>query len=66
MAAKARVTDIIPTTRMRPQNRNVDVVRHLVRMEKQMIYELRIYRCMPGRLPALLARFQNHTLGIWE
>ena len=31
-----------------------------------MIYELRIYRCMPGRLPALLLRFQNHTLRIWE
>lgn len=31
-----------------------------------MIYELRVYRCMPGRLRALLARFQNHTLRIWE
>jgi len=31
-----------------------------------MIYELRVYRTVPGRLPALLSRFQNHTLGIWE
>ena len=31
-----------------------------------MIYELRVYRCVPGRLPALLSRFQNHTLRIWE
>jgi len=31
-----------------------------------MIYELRIYRTLPGRLPNLLARFQNHALGIWE
>ena len=31
-----------------------------------MIYELRIYRSMPGRLPALLSRFQNSTLRIWE
>jgi NIPSNAP len=31
-----------------------------------MIYELRIYRSVPGRLPALLARFQNHTLRLWE
>ena len=30
-----------------------------------MIYELRIYRAMPGKLPALLRRFQDHTLGIW-
>ena len=31
-----------------------------------MIYELRIYRTMPGRLPALLSRFQNHTLKLWD
>lgn len=29
-----------------------------------MIYELRIYRTLPGRLPALLARFETHTLRI--
>jgi hypothetical protein len=31
-----------------------------------MIYEMRVYRTVPGRMPALLARFQNHTLKIWE
>ena len=31
-----------------------------------MIHELRIYRCVPGRLPALLKRFETITLGIWE
>jgi hypothetical protein len=31
-----------------------------------MIYELRIYRAVPGRLPALVSRFQNRTLRIWE
>ena len=31
-----------------------------------MIYELRAYRCMPGRLPALLARFEHTTLAIWQ
>jgi hypothetical protein len=31
-----------------------------------MIYELRIYRCVPGRTPALLSRFENETLRIWE
>ena len=31
-----------------------------------MIYELRIYDCLPGKLPALLKRFNDHTLGIWE
>jgi hypothetical protein len=31
-----------------------------------MIYELRIYHCVPGRLPALQNRFANITLKIWE
>jgi len=31
-----------------------------------MIHELRIYRCAPGRLPALLKRFETITLGIWK
>jgi hypothetical protein len=31
-----------------------------------MIYELRIYHCVPGRLPALLKRFETITLGLWE
>ena len=31
-----------------------------------MIYELRVYTCLPGRLPALLKRFETATLKIWE
>ena len=31
-----------------------------------MIYELRIYKCVPGRLPALNNRFANITLKLWE
>jgi len=31
-----------------------------------MIYELRIYHCMPGRLPALLNRFDKITLPLWQ
>ncbi|MCA1410298.1 NIPSNAP family protein [Bradyrhizobium sp. NBAIM20] len=31
-----------------------------------MIYEMRVYRCVPGRLPALLKRFEAATLKIWE
>ena len=29
-----------------------------------MIYELRVYRCVPGRKPVLLSRFENETLRI--
>ena len=31
-----------------------------------MIYELRIYHCVPGRLPDLLKRFDTITLKLWE
>jgi hypothetical protein len=31
-----------------------------------MIYELRIYRCVPNRMPALLKRFETATLRIWQ
>lgn len=31
-----------------------------------MIYELRIYYCVPGRLPDLLKRFDTVTLKLWE
>ena len=31
-----------------------------------MIYELRIYHCVPGRLPDLLKRFETITLPLWE
>ena len=33
---------------------------------QDMIHELRIYHCMPGKLPALLERFDTITLRIWE
>jgi hypothetical protein len=31
-----------------------------------MIYEMRVYRCLPGRLPALLKRFDTVTLKLWQ
>ena len=31
-----------------------------------MLYELRFYDCLPGRLPALVKRFDTITLKIWE
>jgi hypothetical protein len=30
------------------------------------IYELRVYTCLPNRLPALSKRFETKTLKIWE
>jgi hypothetical protein len=34
--------------------------------EERMIYELRVYHCVSGRLPALLKRFETITLGLWQ
>jgi hypothetical protein len=34
--------------------------------EAIMIYELRIYHCVTGRLPALLKRFETTTLELWK
>lgn len=31
-----------------------------------MIHELRVYHCCPGKLPDLIARFKNHTLGFFQ
>ncbi|HEY1851086.1 MAG TPA: NIPSNAP family protein [Candidatus Binataceae bacterium] len=31
-----------------------------------MVYELRTYHCLPGRLPALLKRFENVTVRLFE
>ena len=31
-----------------------------------MIYELRVYQCIPGKLPALLKRFETKTLDVWK
>ena len=30
-----------------------------------MIYELRIYKSLPNRMPALLRRFQDHTMDLF-
>lgn len=31
-----------------------------------MIYEMRVYSCIPGGMPALLERFEETTLRVWE
>ena len=31
-----------------------------------MLYELRIYECVPGKLPDLMKRFDTITLKLWE
>src|SRR5215470_13860902 len=39
---------------------------HPPRRENDMLYELRIYHCIPGRLPDLLKRFETITTRIWQ
>jgi hypothetical protein len=31
-----------------------------------MLHEMRVYHCLPGRLPALLKRFEMHTLKLFD
>ena len=31
-----------------------------------MLYELRVYHCVPGRLPDLIKRFDTLTLPLWK
>jgi hypothetical protein len=31
-----------------------------------MLYELRIYHCMPGKLPAVMKRFETATVALFE
>ena len=31
-----------------------------------MIMEMRVYHCLPGRLPALMKRFDTLTLKLWD
>ena len=31
-----------------------------------MIYEMRVYRVLPGRMPAMLARFEKTTLALFD
>jgi NIPSNAP len=38
----------------------------LTNPEETMIYELRVYHCVPGRLPDLIKRFDTITLPLWE
>src|SRR3954465_3131849 len=33
---------------------------------EDMLYELRIYHCVPGRLPDLIKRFDTLTLPLWK
>src|SRR6516225_53271 len=40
--------------------------RPMIQGVPSMIYELRVYRCIPNRLPALLKRFETTTLRLWQ
>ena len=31
-----------------------------------MLYELRVYTALPGRMPDLITRFKDHTVSIWR
>lgn len=55
--------------RLKLKIRQIEPAKRLLRRHRKgnrlMIHELRIYHCLPGRLPALLNCFQTQTLRIW-
>jgi hypothetical protein len=55
-----------PRWKVRPLSFKGAGLRHKKRPGNIMIYEVRLYRCVPMRLPLLLNRFQNVTLKLWE
>jgi hypothetical protein len=57
-AVSDRAQDSVPGGRYNPSDK--------IGEEPTMIYETRVYRCLPGRLPALLKRFDTITLKLWE
>jgi hypothetical protein len=61
----------MPAAPFLPQTSNVDPDNTAKSKRKSyisaaMIIELRIYTTIPGRMPNLLARFENNTIKIWE
>src|SRR6266702_6168594 len=52
--------------RLKTPSRPIDITAGLDQGAPRMIYEMRQYRCVPGRLPALLKRFETATLKLWE
>ena len=39
---------------------------HTVQAQSTRVFELRVYHTLPGRLPALQARFRDHTMRIFN
>jgi hypothetical protein len=64
MAARARATEHPSRQSRFAPHASADEKQR--RSEKSMIYELRTYRCVPGRQSAVLSRFEKHILRIWD
>jgi hypothetical protein len=42
------------------------LITHRVHAQSSRVFELRVYHTFPGRLPALQARFRDHTIDIFK
>jgi hypothetical protein len=63
-SAQSRATPILPALPALPGPRTLAAIIHPG--GTTVIYELRIYECMPGRLPDLNKRFETITLKLWD
>jgi hypothetical protein len=65
-APSAAFLSTAPTVYSRPCNSGGRVDNPAATIEEErLIYELRVYHCVSGRLPALLKRFEGTTLALW-
>jgi NIPSNAP len=44
----------------------ITIAVHISQGDEAMLYELRVYTALPGRMPKLLTRFKDHTIAIWQ
>jgi NIPSNAP len=65
-AGSALAVNMAPSPEIYAQGPGVTLSPQQLERGNNMLYELRIYHAVPGRLPDLLKRFETITLGIWQ
>jgi NIPSNAP len=65
-AGSVLAAGVVPDTGVRAQMTGVASPSQSPERVANMLYELRVYHAVPGRLPDLLKRFDTITMGIWK
>jgi hypothetical protein len=65
MFSRARFCALLALTFMAGSLLTVQFMKNDVHAQGKRVFELRTYHALPGRLPALQARFRDHTLKLF-